>query len=172
MSGVSSAQTPCEVIYHVFLYKSLYGQMVRAINRARNYVAEGKLFCISFRNPLSGVVTQLTGRRIINIYDDYPNITWCTDEERIAGLVIVNASFFAGVLKSFYQAQTHRNNLALYCKSFVVPRALFPAIPPEYYQFTTRGNQIIALMYAALGNSGVPTLVSSGGPPVQASLQS
>lgn len=172
MSGVSNAQTPCEVIYHVFLYKSLYGQMVRALNRARNHVAEGKLFCISFRNPLSGVVTQFTGSRIIRICDDYPNVTWCSAEERIAGLVFIYASFFAGVLKSFYQANTHHGKLTLYCKSFTVPTALFPSLPSEYRQFTIRGNQIIALMYASIGNTGVPTSVNAGGPTVQASLQS
>ena len=172
MSGVSSAQTPCEVIYHVFLYRSLYSSMIRALNRARNHVAQGKLFCISFRNPLSGVVTQLTGARIIEICDHPSTVQWCSDEERMAGLVLLYASFFRGVLGSYYKAETHRNHLTLYCKSFRVPKELFQSLPSQYCQFTIRGNQIIALMCAALGNTGVPSLVNSGGPPVQASLQS
>lgn len=171
MSGVSTAQTPCEVIYHVFLYKSLYGQMIGALNRARNHVAEGKLFCISFRNPLSGVVTQLTGSRIIEICDHPSTIVWCSPEERIAGLVLLYSSFFSCVLASYYRAEVHRNKLTLYCKNVTVPKALFPYLPTEYCKFTIRGNQIIALMCAAIGNTGVPSLVSSGGPPVQAALQ-
>jgi hypothetical protein len=172
MSGVSAAQTPCEVFYHVFSYKGLYGQMIRALNRARNHVAEGKLFCINFRNPLSGVNTLLTGARIIEICDHPSTIVWCSPDERIAGLVLLYASFFSCVLGSYYKAERHRNQLTLYCKSVKVPKQLFPALPQEFCQFTIRGNQIIALMCAALGQSGVPRLVSQGGPPVQASLQS
>jgi hypothetical protein len=171
MSGVSSAQTPCQVYYHVFLYKSLYGKMVDALNQARRHRSESKFFCLHFRNPSTGAVTQLTGKRIIQIYEHFNSIVWCSEEERIAGMVLIYATFFRNVLGSYYQAEQHRNNLSLYCKTVEVPLALFPNLPEDYQKFTIRGNQILALMNASLGNSGVPAIVSAGGPPLQIAQQ-
>lgn len=171
MSGVSLAQTPCDVIYHVYQYKNKYGEMLRSLNRARNYHAEGKFYCINFLNPLSGVKTLLTGERVIQICDHPTKVVWCSSEERIAGLVLLNASFFRCLLGAFYKAETARNKLQLYCKSVKVPLSLFPALPAEYSVFTVRGDQILAIMCSALGFGGVPSIVREGGPPLQFSSQ-
>lgn len=145
--------------------------MIRALNRARNYHAQGKFYCITFCNPLSGAKTLLTGDRILQICDSPSTVVWCSDEERIAGLVLLNEAFFRCLLGAFYRAETHRNHLQLYCKNVKVPQALFPALPPEFCQFTIRGNQLIAIMCAALGCAGVPQNVRDGGPPLQFSSQ-
>lgn len=156
MSGISSAQTPCEIIYHVFLYKNLYGQTVNALRKSREALSQGKLYCLSFYNPLSRVVTPLTGTRIVDICDRPSSIVWCNDEERIAGLVILYSPFFRSILGAFDKALQHRSQLTLYCKAITVPPHLFPSYTGPS-TFVIRGKEIIALMCAALGRSGIPS---------------
>lgn len=164
MSGVSSATTPCEVVYDVFLNKNTYGSMFRALSLARKFRSEGKYYCTFFTNPRTRAVTLLTGTRIINIYENFNNIVWCSAEEQIAGSVLYYINFFAGIYDAYNKAQTQRKKLNLYCKVVNVPSVLYPNVPSENLQFTIRGNQIIALMNSALGNGGVPSYVSLGGP--------
>ena len=164
MSGVSNATTIYGVIYHVFQYKSLYGDMIRAIDKARTSRSQGKCFCITFRNPLTGAQTILSATRIIQIYDNFNSVVWTSAEEQIAGLVLRYESFFRLVLGSYYRAEGARNKLNTYCQTFNVPALLFPSVPADSRQATLKGNQIILLMYASLGNTGIPAIVANGGP--------
>jgi hypothetical protein len=157
MSGVSDANTPCGVIYHVYVNKSIYGEMIRSVNRARNYHSEGKYYCITFTNPLTRTSIVLSGERILQIVDHPNSITWCSDEERIAGLVLINRNFFTCLLGAFYKAETARNQIKLYCKSVSVPLTLFPFLSIEDSNFTAKGKDILAIMYSSLGNGGLPS---------------
>jgi hypothetical protein len=156
MSGISNATTPCGIIYHVYLYKNLYGKTVNAYRRAKQNHALGNLFCLSFRNPLTGVVTLLGGKRIIDIVENYPNNMWCSAEERIAGLVILYSSFFRSILAGFNRATKHHNNLTLYCLNVTVPSNLFPNYSGNS-TFTVRGKELMAIMFSAIGQSGLPS---------------
>jgi hypothetical protein len=167
MTSVSTATTAIGVVYHVFLYKSTYGDMIRSLNRARNYHSQGKFFCIIFTNPLTGARTKLTGSRIIEIFDKPSSIVWKSIEEQTAGLVIQNLNFFSNVLGSYYQAQKHRNQLNLYCKTINIPSSLFPNVSAKELKSTLTGHQLLLLMCAALGNTGIPeSLDNNSGEPV------
>jgi hypothetical protein len=156
MSGVSNASTPCEVIYDVFRNKTQYGTMFQALQRAQDYHAQGKFYCVAFTNPLNGSITYLKGERIIEICN-YPNrVVWCNAAEQVAGTVLLNANFFGTVIWSYTKALKHHQNLTSFCQTIKVPLSLYPQLPANQQSFTIRGDQIVALMYAAIGGSPIP----------------
>ncbi len=159
MSCISGAQTVCEVIYHVYRNKSLYSSAVKSIRRSRDYHNEGKQYCYSFRNPSTGVITLLTGQRILEILG-HPNVLqYCNDAERCVGLVLLNARFFAGILEAFNQALQAKDKDLLFCKGVTIPSSLFPNVPSNLLRSSVAGKDFIKIMYLAIG--GVP--LSQGG---------
>jgi hypothetical protein len=153
MSCLSTASNPCDVIFHILCNKNLYGNVVRSIQKSRNAREIGGLYCLFFQCPCNKKSVTLRGERILEIYERSCNICWCNDTERIAGLTILNADFFADVLGAFTKANTAKNEVKEFCKNFNIPGCLFPNVPVNERSFTISGKKIIELACRAMSNS-------------------
>lgn len=125
---VSHATNFTQVLTHVYRNLDLYNDMFHAISLSRDYHVGGKDFFLTFVNPLTGVQTRLTGRRIMDIVDTNGNVTWVNDEERIAGLVLVHINFFLSVINGYYEQKRAHVQRRDFRKLVTVPTALFPRV--------------------------------------------
>ena len=150
MSCLSTASTPCDVIFHIFCNQNLYGDVITSIHKSRKAREIGGIYCLFFQCPCDKKSITLKGSRILDIYEKSCNICWCNDTERIAGLTIIHADFFGDVLASFNKAKNAKNNMQEFCKNFNIPEILFPNIPPKERSFTISGKKIIELAHKAM----------------------
>lgn len=150
MPCLSTVSDPCDVIKHIFCNKSLYGTVIASIANSRSAREKGGTYCLFFKNPCDKSTTILKGQRILEIYEDFCKVCWCSSAEMCAGLAIANSEFFADVLLSYDQALQARNDSKKYCKSFKIPTCLFPNVLPEDRCVTISGETIIYLMCQAL----------------------
>jgi|688.fasta_scaffold308250_2 hypothetical protein len=141
---------PCEVIQQIFYNKTLYENVINSIQLSRNARSLGGMYCLYFCNPCDNSSITLRGERILYIYDNPCNVVWCNNTERVAGLTILNSEFFAEVLLSYTEALRAKNEVREYCKSFKIPRCLFPNISQN--RITISGDNIIKLMNRSLNS--------------------
>jgi hypothetical protein len=153
MSCLSTASSPCDVIFHILCHQNLYGNVVKSIQKSRDAREIGGLYCLYFQCPCNQKMVSLKGYRILEIYERSCNIFWGNDTERIAGLTILNAEFFADVLGAFTKANTSKNEVKDFCKNFNIPSCLFPNVPVNDRNFTISGKKIIELAYRAMSRS-------------------
>jgi hypothetical protein len=153
MSCLSTASNPCDVIFHIFCNKSLYGNVITSIQKSRNAREIGGLYCLFFQCPCDKKSVTINGKRILEIYEKSCNICWCNDTERIAGLTIIYSDFFADVLASFVKANNAKNETKEFCKNFNIPEFLFPNVPPNERSFTISGKKIIELAFRAMSGN-------------------
>ena len=157
MLCLSTTSDPCEVIQHVFCNKNLYGNVVKSIGKSRTAREKGGLYCLYFCNPADGSNITIHGKRILQIFEQPCRICWCSPVEQCAGLAIMNAEFFADVLLSFDEALKAKSESKLYCKSFKIPKCLFPNVAEKDLCVTLNGIQIIKMMCRAMTNGCCPT---------------
>lgn len=150
MPYLSTTSDPCEVIQHIFCNKNLYGNVVKSIGNSRAAREKGGLYCLYFCNPNNGSNITLSGERILEIFEHPCKICWCSEIEQCAGLAIINSVFFANVLLSFHEALRAKNESKLYCKSFKIPRCLFPNIEAKDQCITLNSTQIIKMACRAM----------------------
>jgi hypothetical protein len=151
--GLSETCDPCEVIRHIFCNKTLYENVINSIQLSRNAKALGGIYCLFFRNPCDCSSVTLRGERILYIYEHSCNVVWCNNTERVAGLTILNSEFFGEVLLSYTEALQAKNEVKEYCKSFKIPRCLFPNISEQNRVITISGDNIIKIMNRSLNSS-------------------
>ena len=148
-SCLSSLSNPCDIIYHVFCNQHVYGDVVKSIAKARAAREIGGVYCLYFKNPVDGSTIILKGHRVLEIYENPCKICWCSPTEKCAGLSIIHSDFFATVLLSYHEALQARSESRKYCKSFRIPKDLFPNVSTNNC-VTLKGEEIIYLMCKAL----------------------
>ena len=155
---LSTASDPCEVIQHIYCNKSLYGNVVRSIQKSRNARELGGLYCLCFCNPCDGSRISIKGDRVLEIFENPCCIRWCSNNERVAGFTIINAEFFASVLSAFDTALSAKADSRLYCKSFLIPQCLFPNVPSDKLKVTINGKMLTQIMFKALSSNCCRTM--------------
>lgn len=152
MSCLSETSNPCEVIQHIFCNKGLYTNIIRSVKNSRHARENCGKYYLSFRSPVNGESFTLNSDRILEIFDKSGCVYWCNPVERCAGLAIVYSGFFAKVLLSYDQALKAKSECKVFCKSFKIPKCLFPNVPNDELCITLKGEQIIEMMCKAIGN--------------------
>lgn len=142
-SCLSDTSNPYSVIQHVFCNKNLYSSVITSIQKSRDAREILGTYCLYFCNPCNSSSITLKGDRILDIYENPCKICWRCSTERVAGLTIQNADFFADVLSSLNFALMAKSESKLYCKTFNIPRCLFPNI--SNCSITLTGEEIIKL---------------------------
>ena len=150
---LSDTFNPCAIILHIFCNKTFYDSVINSIQLSRNAKENGGIYCLYFQTPCDGSSITLRGERILYIYENPCKVIWCSNTERIAGLTILNSNFFGDVLLSYTQALQAKNEVKEYCKSFTIPRCLFPNISEQDRVITISGDKIISLMNQSLNSS-------------------
>ena len=152
-SCLSNTSDPCEVIKHIFCNKNMYGKVVASLRNSRNARELGGMYCLYFCNPCDNSSITIKGNRILDIYENPCKICWCSNTEKVAGLTILNFEFFADVLLSFNDALQAKSDVKLFCKTFKIPRCLFPNISAKDSCFTITGKNIIKIMCLSLNGN-------------------
>lgn len=142
---LSDTSNPYLVIQHVFCNNTLYNNVVKSIQKSRNAREILGTYCFYFCNPCDNSSITLSGERILDIYENFCQIRWRCQTERVAGLTIRNANFFAEILASLNVALQAKSDSKLYCKTFEIPRSLFPNVSCKDSRITLTGDEIIKL---------------------------
>ena len=138
---LSDTSDPYEVIRHIFRNKTMYENVINSIALARNAKLRGGSYCLYFKNPFNNTSITISGERILFIYTKCC-VNWCNDIEKVAGLILLNSEFFRSVLLSYTEALQARSQSKEYCKTFNIPRCLFPNVKST----NMNGKTILRLM--------------------------
>lgn len=134
----------CKVLQNVFRYAENYQKLLNGVDFARKARSNGNNFtCATFIHPCTKKRTTLSGKRILEIVNNPSCVHYCSCNEKVAGLVLLNSNFFRTVWGSYFQALNAKNASTSYCKRFVIPKSLFPNVKKCTILLT--GKQIISI---------------------------